>query len=154
MRTCEACGARIYFGRGRFCSESCQASGFDSTFSQRIPLEVARDRAIALHAGRCPRCNGPGPVDMRLSYRGWSAVYASSWESRFSISCHRCGVQQQFLAIIYTAILGWWSITGLLMTPVQVARNIAVLLNPPDPTTPSEALVARVRVQLGAQPLI
>ena len=154
MRTCETCGTRVYLGRARFCSEECRTTGFDATIAQRIPPQVAMDRALAIHAGQCPCCSGPGPVDLHFSYRGWSALFVSAWESRSRISCRRCGARQQLQAIIYTLLLGWWSIPGILMTIVQVSRNLAALSHPPDPSIPTRGFVARVRVQLGAQPLI
>ena len=45
--------------------------------------------------------------------------------------------------------LGWWGIPwGLIMTPVQVVRNVTGLISPPDPIEPSEKLKDFVRLSL------
>jgi len=154
MRTCETCGTRVFFGRGRFCSEQCRSSGFEDTFAQRVPPQVALEHALARHASSCPLCGGAGPIDLHFSYRGWSAFFVSEWESVARISCLRCASRHQAAAMLYTLLLGPWSIPGPLMTVVQIARNVAALTQPPNPSTPTPAFVARVRFELGSRPIV
>jgi hypothetical protein len=56
------------------------------------------------------------------------------------------------VAIATSSVLGWWGFPwGLLVTPVQIARNIVGLFATPDPASPSRALTDLVRRQLAEQ---
>ena len=67
------------------------------------------------------------------------------------ISCARCGTKRQVNGIIFSIFLGWWSIYGLFVTPMQIYRNVRDLRNPPDPLRPSDRFAALVREQLAAR---
>jgi hypothetical protein len=58
-------------------------------------------------------------------------------------------VKSQLGDLAFSALLGWWGFPwGLLVTPVQIARNIAALASPPDPAQPSARLLQTARIQL------
>jgi hypothetical protein len=47
--------------------------------------------------------------------------------------------------------LGWWGFPwGLIVTPVQIARNITGMLKGPDPLAPSAKLERAVRMNIAA----
>ena len=53
--------------------------------------------------------------------------------------------------LLFSLLFGWWGFPwGFLMTPVQLARNIAGLVSSPDTTRPSAQLARMVRLHLAA----
>jgi hypothetical protein len=49
-------------------------------------------------------------------------------------------------------MLGWWGVPwGLVMTPVQLVRNLISMASTPDPSSPSPALEKILRHNLAAQ---
>jgi hypothetical protein len=130
MAACAACGTTIIFGGSRdgelrFCNATCHRKGYLVRVAQSIPADVIAQQTAAIYHGRCPRCEGPGPVDVHTSYRIWSALILTSWQSRPAIACRRCGRKQQAADAAFSLFLGWWGFPwGLVMTPVQVGRNV------------------------------
>ena len=54
--------------------------------------------------------------------------------------------------MLFCLFLGWWGFPwGLVLTPVQIARNILGITSGPDPAVPSLALRKIVQVHLGAK---
>jgi hypothetical protein len=52
---------------------------------------------------------------------------------------------------LFSLVLGWWGLPwGLLMTPIQVGRNLVGLFFWPDPAVPSARLEQMVRMQLAS----
>lgn len=159
MASCATCHSFILFGGTRdgglrFCGAACQAKGQLLARAAQVSEGEARQLARALHAGRCPKCSGPGPVDVHRSYRVWSALILTQWQTRSQVSCRRCGVKAQAGNLALSAVAGWWGFPwGLLMTPVQILRNAWQLASPPSPVEPSPYLVQDARLQLAAQSL-
>jgi hypothetical protein len=61
-------------------------------------------------------------------------------------------VKSQLLSLLGCLVLGWWGFPwGLLVTPVQVVRNIAGMVSGPDPGRPSERLETIVRGVIAEQ---
>lgn len=84
-----------------------------------------------------------------MSHRVWSAIVMTRWSSSLLVSCRKCGVKQQSLSTLSSAVLGWWGFPwGLIMTPVQVIRNLAGLTSSHDPARPSPQLVQHSRLIL------
>jgi hypothetical protein len=156
MARCDNCGSTILFGGRqenglRYCNDRCARSGALVAISQQIPVGVVEQQVWAVHQGRCPQCGGPGPADVHVSHRVWSALLLTSWNSRPRISCRACGVKGQLGAAAFSLLLGWWGLPwGLIMTPVQVGRNLAAMARPPDPTKPSGQLERTVRMVMAA----
>jgi len=50
--------------------------------------------------------------------------------------------------------LGWWGIPwGLVLTPIQIGRNLFGVARPPDPSKPSAQFENIVRMNLAAEAL-
>src|SRR5262249_42160585 len=78
-------------------------------------------------------------------------VVLTSWVSRPQISCRSCGMKSQAGGALFSLVLGWWGFPwGLVMTPVQVGRDIAGLAKGPDPMKPSPQLEKMVRMNMAA----
>lgn len=105
-----------------------------------------------VHRSNCPRCNGPGPLDVYKAHQVWSALVLTSWSSRPALSCKSCGTKRQIGALLLSGLFGWWGFPwGLVMTPVQIARNIAEMAGGPKAGSPSALLEKFVRLQAGAR---
>jgi hypothetical protein len=56
--------------------------------------------------------------------------------------------------VLFSLFCGWWGFPwGLILTPVQITRNIAGMYKGPDPSKPSDTLRKLVLVNIGAQAL-
>jgi hypothetical protein len=119
-------------------------SSFADTYRSKLHEEVRK-----VHQGHCPRCQGPGPVDVHVSHRVWSALVVTRYSTRSIVSCKSCGTKARLLDSALALVLGWWGLPwGLIMTPVQIGRNVVGFFSAPDPRLPSTALEAAVRSQL------
>ncbi len=154
MATCAACGSTILFGGSRvgdqrFCNDSCAQKAALLSLAQRLPEADVVQFTQQLHRGPCPRCRGQGPVDVHCSYQIWSALLITQWRSLDQISCRRCGIKAQARDLAMSAVVGWWGIPwGLLVTPVQIGRNLVGMLRGPDPARPSAQLTRHARLIL------
>ena len=148
MAKCSGCGTAILFGgvkRGnlRFCNETCAAQSQVAQAASRIPDEIIDAHVAQLHQGDCPKCGGPGPVDLRTSHRVYSAVVFTSWSSHPLLCCAACGRSEKIKNGLFSLALGWWGFPfGFVITPVQIIRNLIGItgLGEPDPEVPSPAL--------------
>ncbi len=154
MATCAYCGSTILFGGKkdgdlRFCNDSCYQKGFLVAVSNQVPDHLVQQHMQEVHMGNCPKCNGRGPIDVHTSYRVWSMFLVTSWNSIPQISCRSCGIKSQLTGIAFSGLLGWWGIPwGIIITPVQIVRNIAGIISGPDPLKPSPRLENLVRLNL------
>ncbi len=148
---CAKCGQTILFGGVRdgglkYCSQKCQTEG---VLQNAIPEELVWERTASIHAGDCPQCGGPGPVDVHTSHRVWSALVLTSWSDRPHLVCRSCGVKAQASDAAISLVAGWWGFPwGFLYTPIQLVKNFRGMLRPPDPTQPSQKLESQVRLLL------
>jgi hypothetical protein len=160
MATCDQCGTTIVFGgvqEGgfRFCNKKCRDRAVILSASEELPDEFVLEKARQVHQGACPRCGGRGPVDVHTAHSVWSAVMLTQSKSSPTICCQSCGTKARLKALAASSLLGWWSLPwGLVMTPVQILRNIGGMIRTPDTDQPSEELVKMVRRQLSAQLLL
>lgn len=154
MARCDYCGSLILFGGSRdgdlrFCNQTCASEGALVRLSSQIPEDVVQKELWDLHQGACPACKGQGPVDVHTSYQVWSALVLTSWKSLPHVSCRSCGVKQQLKGLGISLVAGWWGFPwGLVVTPVQVIRNLIALAKGPDPLNPSPQLEKLVRLYL------
>ena len=86
MASCAYCGSTILFGgqtvgNMRFCNARCRSKGRVAQLAAQVSDGEARSLAIRIHGGLCPRCSSSGPVDVHTSYRVWSAVVLTQWQS-------------------------------------------------------------------------
>ncbi len=153
MARCDRCGQIIVAGAmrhgdGAYCGERCLQKFVAAALSlaQVSDEEVAR-RAREVFDGLCPRCMGPGPVDVRTSHIAWGALILSGTSSSPVICCRSCGVRRQMAGLAATFVAGWWSIPwGLINAPVQIARNIGDMMR--KQTEPTPELIAAIRLEL------
>jgi hypothetical protein len=157
MATCDSCGSTILFGgkrdaNGRFCNEKCQARGGLLARAKQVPDETVREQLWKTHQGMCPKCSGPGPVDVYTSHKVWSALLLTRWTSTPQISCRGCGRKSQWAGVGFSLILGWWGFPwGLIMTPIQIGRNLAGIGHSADASTPSPQLEKTIRMTIASQ---
>jgi len=157
MATCSACGTTILFGGVRdadlrFCNSTCQRRGSLLLVAKQLPPETIKRQAWSVHHGTCPKCGGPGPVDVHVSYLVWSALLLTSWKNTPQISCKRCGVKSQAGNALFSILFGWWGFPwGIVMTPVQVIRNIVSAARSQSPNGPSPALDNAVAILLATE---
>jgi hypothetical protein len=119
--------------------------------ANQVPPDVLKQHIDQVHQGSCPRCKGRGPVDVHTSHKVFSALIITRWSSKPDISCRACGVRNQVVGTVFSLILGWWGLPwGLILTPVQVIRNIVGLCKPPDPRSPSAQLEKLLKLNLAA----
>jgi hypothetical protein len=156
MATCAYCETTILFGGerlggARYCNETClQNAALTQAASQLSPYDVHRN-VKELHQGNCPRCQGPGPVDVHVSHHVWSALVVTRYSSSTIIGCKKCGNKARIFSSVLSLVFGWWGIPwGLIMTPVQIGRNVVGMLSVPDGKVPSPALQSAVRLQMAA----
>jgi len=157
MAKCDYCGSTIIFGgkrdaNGRFCNQKCQARGTLLAMSRQIPETAVQEQVWKFHQGPCPKCNGSGPVDVHVSHKVWSAIALTQWSSMPQTSCRSCGVKSQVGGALFSLLLGWWGFPwGLLLTPIQIGRNVFGIIRPPEPAKPSAQLEKIVRMMMAAQ---
>ena len=155
MAKCSYCGTTLIFGGKkegdlRFCNEECRANGRVLRVATRIPDEVVKKHARDIHAGACPKCKQRrGPVDVYTSHKVWSMIFQTSWSSVPQISCRSCGAKAMLYATLSSFLLGWWGFPwGILVTPVQIAKNVWGLLRIEESLQPSGKLEQMVRLSL------
>jgi hypothetical protein len=144
MAYCEACGTRILFGgvkRGphQYCSTKCVKEAAWTDALELVPDPELERGVKAIHEGNCPKCQGPGPVDVHISYKVYSILVLTRWSSHPILACQSCGRKQQLKHALLSLVTGWWGFPfGLILTPVQVIRNIGGMIGitGPDPMTP------------------
>jgi hypothetical protein len=156
MAKCDYCGSTIIFGgkldpNGRFCNARCQGRGGLLALSRQLPEAAVQEQMWKAHQGPCPKCNGAGPVDVHVSHKVWSALLLTSWSSTPQMCCRSCGLKSQVAASAFSLILGWWGFPwGLVVTPVQIGRNLIGMASPPDPSKPSAQFEKIVRMTMAA----
>lgn len=157
MARCSYCGTLILFGGKRagalrFCCDTCYENRTLLSLADQISEVTVFQQVIKVHSGNCPLCRGPGPVDVHVSHKVWSAILLTSWSSEPQISCRACGMKSQLGNALFSALVGWWGFPwGFVMTPIQVVRNFFGILRGPDPSEPSRTLHTLVRRMLAMQ---
>jgi hypothetical protein len=155
MAKCGYCGTSIIFGGvragdQRFCNSKCHQSAYVLSVAQQAPADVLERETEEIFRGNCPKCRGPGPVEVHKVHRVWSALLLTSWSSSQQISCRSCAVKSQLGGACFSLFLGWWGFPwGLILTPVQIGRNIAGMCSRTDSSQPSPELRKLVKVMVG-----
>jgi hypothetical protein len=156
MASCAYCDTTIFFGGKthdgqKYCNDQCAHRGLLANVASQIPQATVDQFVARVHSGNCPKCEGQGPVDLHTSHKVWSALLLTSWSSSPEVCCQSCGTKQKLGATAFSLFLGWWGFPwGILMTPMQIGKNIWGMFSHPDPTTPSAALIRILRLQLAA----
>lgn len=146
MKKCEVCGTTILFGPVRnaehvYCSYECRDAAQFEEQTAMIPDQTASAKAMEINIGDCPKCGGPGPVDVQYSHAVWSAVVHTSVESNPEVSCVSCARKAKLRATLFSLCFGWWGLPlGIIFTPVQIARNLFGMISGPVHGNPSPEL--------------
>jgi hypothetical protein len=157
MARCGYCNSMILMGGTqvgnlRFCNEKCAAQGQLLIRSRQVPDAHVQELVYRMHQGPCPKCGGAGPIDVFTTYRIWSAVFLTSWKNVPEVCCKSCGTKSQIGGLVTSLLFGWWGFPwGLIMTPVQIIRNLRGMMRSVDRTQPSEELARVARIQLASQ---
>lgn len=154
MARCDYCNTYILFGGKthgdlRFCNDTCLEHGHVIRRANDLDDDLVADALEEAHQGPCPKCNGEGPVDVHTKHSVWSAVYLTSWNGTPVVCCRSCGRKSQLGAMVFSGLLGWWGFPwGIIMTPVQIGRNLSAIFGGPDPHRPSAQLEQLVRIEV------
>ncbi len=157
MSACDYCGSTILFGGKtagslRFCNDQCARNGEAMVKATSIPHDQLEKAMRAIHLGNCPKCGGPGPVDVHTCHKIASFLFVTKWSSKPVACCRRCGLKSQLGGLLSSLLLGWWGFPwGLVMTPIQIARNLSAMVWAPDPQAPSPALEKMVRLRIASK---
>ena len=156
MKSCRWCGAMLLWmkvrdGETYYCNQEHLIAG--QALNKISDSEVS-DWVQQVHQGSCSKCGGIGPIDIHSSHEVYSLLLFTRWKSLRNICCRKCGIKAQSLALIFSLFLGWWGFPwGLVMTPIQVIRNLFGLVLPPNASAPTSALVDMGRHELAIQKL-
>jgi hypothetical protein len=157
MGSCSYCDTLYLFSSksddyGQYCSARCQLATNLLVRSRGIePAEIERLVQETYHSN-CPRCGGPGPIDVHKAHQVWSVVFLTSWSSKPQLSCKGCGTKRQISAMITSFLFGWWGFPwGLGMTPVQIVRNVIEMAGRSKSNTPTRLLEKYVRLNAAAR---
>jgi hypothetical protein len=157
MARCAYCSITILFGGveeggERYCNERCRQSQLLLRAAERVSATVVHKKLQELHQRSCPKCKGPGPCDLHFSFRVASALLATEWNNAPQVCCRRCARRSQLAAALSSFCLGWWGVPwGIILTPIQVYRNLAAMLRRWDSSRPSAGLERLVRIGLAGR---
>jgi hypothetical protein len=157
MAVCTYCGSKILFGGKkdgdrRFCNDMCYNKNICMDYTKKIPQNVVTKYIKTIHDGNCPKCNGPGPVDIFMSYRVWSVIFLTKWTDIPQKCCHRCAIKSNIGNGLFSLFFGWWGFpAGIIVTPIQIIRNIIAIFKIPDPSKPSKKLETMLLLEMGAK---
>jgi hypothetical protein len=160
MARCGYCGTSILFGGvqagpARFCNNKCHQNAYLWQVAQQIPAAVVERQTEDVFRGHCPQCRGPGPAEVHKVHRVWSAILLTNWSTTQELCCRSCATKSQVGALIFSMGLGWWGFPwGLVLTPIQMARNIMGIFAGPDFSRPSADLRKMVQVMLAARMVV
>src|SRR5689334_8826679 len=135
MNNCGFCGATIVMGGVRsgaehFCNNKCATNGQILQLAAAAPPNLVERQLEELFHSNCPKCQGPGPVDVHKVHRVWSAVLLTRWSTSSQVCCRSCATKGQTMGVLFCLLLGWWGFPwGLILTPVQVVRNVSGMLS-------------------------
>jgi hypothetical protein len=157
MAKCAYCGSMIVIGgvsvgNQRFCNRKCQQNAYVLSVTKDVPGDVLDRKVEEVWRGNCPKCNGLGPIDVHKVHEVWSALVLTRWTTKMQISCHSCAIKRQLGGVAFSFFFGWWGFPwGLILTPVQITRNVIGIVRGPDRSSPSPQLRKIVLSNLGAQ---
>lgn len=158
MAKCGYCGSTIIMGGvragdQRFCNNKCHQNAQILSVTKNVPPDVLERKVEEIWSGDCPKCRRRrGPVDVHKVHQVWSAVVLTQWVTKAQVSCRSCATKRQLGGAAYSFFLGWWGFPwGLILTPVQITRNIIGMSSGPDARRASDNLRKLVLVNLGAQ---
>lgn len=155
MAKCGYCGSSIIMGGvsaggQRFCNKKCHQNAYVLSVTKNVPADVLDRQVEEVWRGNCPKCRSLGPVDLHHVHEVWSILVLTRWTTKAQVSCRSCAVKRQLGGTAFSFFFGWWGFPwGLILTPVQITRNIIGMCGGPDSSRPSDDLKRMVLVNLG-----
>jgi hypothetical protein len=158
MAVCDCCNKSFsLFGVSEngytYCSAKCKdqaqalLKALDGFNPQEIDAYIER-----VHSGPCKQCGQSGPVDFYQSYRVFSVIIFTRWTTHNHFVCRLCARKEQLKSLAYSALLGWWGFPfGLILTPIQIIRNVVGLADSSDRSHPSVRLQKLLKLNLARQ---
>lgn len=157
MAKCDYCGATILMGgvragSQRFCNNKCHQNAYVLSVTKNVPADELERKVEEVWRGNCPKCRQLGPIDVHKFHEVWSILFLTRWTTTPQISCRSCATKRQLGGAAFSLFCGWWGFPwGLILTPVQITRNVVGMCAGPNSDKPSPALRKIVLVNLGAQ---
>ena len=156
MARCAQCSNMIFVGgvrdgNLRFCDKTCRDQAITQALVREVPEDIIDQQAWNVFQGPCSKYSGLGPIDVHYSHYVWSFLVMTSWSSKPHMVCRRCAHRAQLGAATLSFFIGWWGFPwGLVVTPVQIGRNLFALFRRTETSEPSSELKRLVRLQLAA----
>ena len=153
---CPTCGTSVLFGgvkdgKRRYCSKKCYETDEINRAAEQIPNEHVEQLANDLHSGTCPKCEKHGPIDIHKSHCVYSVILYTKSETLEHLLCKKCATKQQAIDLIASLLLGWWGIPfGIIITPIQIIKNVISMCQNPGLNGPSDDLKQRARLILAS----
>jgi hypothetical protein len=139
-------------GDQRFCNNKCRQNAYILSVTKNVPSDVLDRKVEEVWRGNCPKCRGLGPIDVHKIYEVWSILVLTRWTTKSQVSCRSCASKRQLSGAAFSFVFGWWGFPwGLILTPVQITRNIVGVSRGPDSSRASDGLRKIVLVNLGTQ---
>jgi hypothetical protein len=157
MAKCGYCNSTIIIGgvgagNQKFCNNKCHQSAYVLSATKNVPADVLDRKVDELWRNNCPKCTGSGPIDVHKVYEVWSALVLTRWKTNAQVSCRSCATKRQLAGAAFSLFFGWWGFPwGLILTPVQITRNIIAMAGGPTSAQPSAELRKLVLVNVGTQ---
>jgi hypothetical protein len=155
MATCASCGNSILWGGvrlngRRYCGQKCCSQDEFGRFAASIPEQAVKIEAKKIRNGNCPVCSQRGEeIELRKSYKAISYVIMTRWGVYPIISCSSCHRKKVLGDFFLTLLFGWWGFPwGLIITPVQLIRNICAFATDTKTSESSKELCSAVRVMM------
>ena len=159
MRECKTCKSVFLFGGKefdgkRYCSNECLNEARRKAEESRVPEEDVDDFAQSMRQDVCPLCQKRRGIEVHKSYDVLSFIILTRSKTNVHLCCRTCALKKQTVDFLGTLLLGWWGFPwGLIMTPIQLIRNICAMAFPPGKNGPSAELRNMARLGLAQQRL-
>ena len=153
---CDFCGRTVVLlaisdSGQRFCGESCRENARLAEASIGLAPDLIVEHARSIRVRPCPVCCRSGSVvEMRKAHYVISLVWLIHTESSHALSCKRCGVARNMKAAALCLLMGWWSIWGLILTPVRIYQNIRLAMRKDEAPEPSAELIKHAMMDLAS----
>ena len=157
MAKCGYCGSTIFMGgvragNQRLCNKKCLQNAYVLSLSKSVPADLLERQVEEVWRGNCPKCRQLGPIDVHKVHEVWSVILLTRWTTKAQVSCRSCATKRQLGGLAFSLAFGWWGFPwGLILTPVQITRNIIGMSRGPDSSRASEDLRKMVLINLGQQ---
>lgn len=154
MAVCDYCNQTfrlfgVYRNGYTCCSGNCADQLRVLKVLDQYPKEEIDQYVEHAHKGPCPQCGNNDRNDIHNSYRVASFLILTRWSTHTHFVSRQCAQREQYKAIGFSFLAGWWGVPfGLILTPVQIIRNIAAIMARPDPSRPSDRMQKVLKLNL------